>query len=444
MSFIKPKASVESSTKKEPEKTLLALDIGSEFIKCIMATPADFSDSEKPHKLKKSPPSGKLKILGYSKSRQVEGSMSGGRITNIKNVIATAEEAISSLEEQTGLRAKSVVVGLSGELVKSHISTIRYRRDSPNKLITDSELKNFLQKIESRAEAKIRREVSLETDNPEIDLALVNSALVSLSIDGYKINNPVGFRGSELLIEYYTAFAPTISTSAIEKVCIELELDLVAIAVEPFALCRACLGDDVETDFSAILIDIGGGTTDLAVIDSGEICGTASINLAGQSFTRQISEGLGVRPATAEKYKVNLEDESLLSDSLINKTTSALNKALPVWLAGVSVALEDVKNLESLPTDIFLSGGSASLLPLEELLATSDWYSSLPFERRPVVHLLDPVSLPDFIFNTDDQLIDFDASFITALGLLRVAVDTLYSSPEKDNFLTKIQKLLAH
>lgn len=426
-----------SSKESELKSTLLALDIGTEFVKCVLARPAEkFRDSLK---------SGKLEILGFSKARQASGNMSAGSIANIPGVVATCEAALSELEQKTGERAKTVVVGISGELVKGETTTIRYRRDFPNKPISDSELRELLEKIESRAEEKVKLELSLETDTPEVNLSLINSALVSLSIDGYKINNPVGFKGAEVLIEYYTAFAPALAVSAIEKVCVELELDLLAVVVEPFAVCRACLGDEVDVDFSAVLVDIGGGTTDLAVIDSGGICGTKMFNIAGQAFSRQISESLGVRPETAEKYKVSLEDESLLSDTIINKTTGALNRSLSVWLAGVSLALEEFKNVSPLPPDIFLSGGSANLLPLEELLATSDWYANLPFERRPLVHLLDPLSLPDFTFpDSPEDTLALDSSFVTALGLLRVAVDTLLASPEKNSLKAKLSKLLSH
>ena len=434
-----------SSNKTELKSTLLALDIGSEFVKCALATPVNPDKPEKALKFKDTLKSGKLKLLGFSKARQTPGNMSGGAISDIPGVVASCEEALSNLEEKTGERAKTVVVGISGELVKGNTTTIRYRRDTPNKSITEAELKELLEKIEAHTEEKVKTELSLETDNPEVELSLINSALVSLSIDGYKINNPVGFRGGEVLIEYYTAFAPAIAISAIEKVCVELELDLLAVVVEPFAVCRACLGDEVDVDFSAILMDIGGGTTDIAVVDCGGICGTKMFNIAGQAFTRQVSESLGVRLETAEKYKVNLENEDILSDTLINKTTVVLNRSLSVWLAGVALALEDFKNVSPLPSDIFLSGGSSALLPLEEALATSDWYKSLPFERRPLVHLLDPFSLPDFIFPEEKEAeLSLDSSFITSLGLLRVAVDTLLAAPEAKGLKAKLTKLLSH
>lgn len=430
--------SSSSASPKSDVSTFLALDIGTDYVKCVLASPIEKGKHG-------SLSNGKLEVLGFSKAPQRSGNMSGGSIMNISGVVDVCETALSELEEKTGVRAKSVVVGISGELVKGATTTIRYRRDSPKKSISEPELRELLEKIESRAKEKAKKEASPELDSPDADLTLINSALVSLSIDGYKINNPVGFKGSEVLIDYYTAFAPEISVSAIEKVCAELELDLLTVVVEPFAVCRACLGDEVDADFSAILVDIGGGTTDVAVIDDGGICGTKMFNIAGNNFTHGVSEVLGVRPVTAEKYKVNLEDESLLSDTLIGKTTAALNRSLPVWLAGLSLALEEFSNLASLPSDIFLCGGSSRLLPLEELLAASDWFKSLSFNERPLVHLLDPSSLPDFIFPDDpEETVGLDESFVTALGLLRVAVDTVLASPEKGGLKARLAKLLSH
>ena len=433
-----PKLPYHSEVKKESESTdnFLALDIGTEFIKCILAVP---------EKLSKKSSSGKLEILGVSKVRQAPGNMKDGTIKSISGVVDSCESALSELENKTGVRAKQVIIGLSGEQIKGRTSTIRYRRDTPSKNITDAELRELLEKIESRAKSKIKDELSLETDGAEAHPSLINSAVVSISIDGYKVNNPVGFKGSEVLIEYYTAFAPEISVSALEKICAELELDLVAVVAEPFAICRACLGDDVDIDFTGILIDIGSGTTDIAVVDSGDICGTKTFNIAGSSFTKQISDSLNLKPALAEKCKLSLDDDSKLSDSSINKINAALSRSLPVWLAGVSVALEDFKNIEPLPSDIYLCGGSANLLPLEEALATTDWYQDLPFERRPLVHLIDPFSLPDFTFpESFEESGELDLSFVTALGLLRVAVDTVLASPEKTNLRAKLSKLLSH
>ena len=441
MSFLNLPKLPNSSTKSEPNSTLLALDIGSSFIKCILAQPINSSKINNRIKFKKTLSSGKLQILGFTKIPQSLNNMSNGGIVDISAVVDACEKALTDLETKTNARAESVVVGISGELVKSKTSTIRYRRDAPSKPITELELRELLDKIEQRNLNKLKTEISLETDNPNTELSLINSSVVSISIDGYRINNPVGFKGAEVLIEYYTAFAPSVAISAIEKVCAELELDLLTVVVEPFAVARACLGDDIDAELSAIFIDVGANSTSISIVDSGDICGTKMFNIGGFSFTRQIAESLNVASKKAELIKLHLEDDTKLSDTLIAKATAAINRSLSVWQAGVEMALDDFKNIEPLPQDIFLSGGSSQLLPLEETLALSEWYQSLPFVRRPLIHILNPLDLPDFVFTEDTD--KFDASFIVALGLLRVAVDTLLVAPDKSSLREKFSKLLS-
>jgi cell division protein FtsA len=230
-----------------------------------------------------------------------------------------------------------------------------------------------------------------------------------------------------------------IHVSAIEKVCAELNLDLLTVAVEPFAVCRACLGDELDSNFSGVVMDIGGGTTDIAIIDDGGVEGTKMFSIGGRSFTHQIEEALGVDYETAEKYKLDF-DSGKLDDTFKAKVETALSRNLSVWFTGVEVALEEFESVGSLPRNIILCGGGAGLSILQEELATSDWYTSLPFSRRPVINLLDTAGLPNLILGESGKKLDH--SYATALGLLRVGTDTLEGAPEEGGLRAKFAKLL--
>ena len=298
-------------------------------------------------------------------------------------------------------------------------------------------MNDIIKKVQVKSGEVAKKMVALETGNDNIEVRLINSAIVSLTIDGYKVMNPVGFKGSDVAILIYTAFAPLIHVAAIEKVCAELNLDLLAVAVEPFAVCRACLGDDPDSSFSGIVMDMGGGTTDIAVVDDGGVEGTKMFSIGGRSFTHQIAESLGVDFATAEQYKLDY-DTTKLDDHIKAKIETALSRSLSVWLTGIEVALEEFNHLGSLPRSILLCGGGAGLSFIQENLAISNWYTTLPFARRPLIHLIDVSTLPGFVLKD----FELEYSFTTALGLLRVGVDTLAGAPEEGKLRSKLAKLL--
>ena len=105
----------------------------------------------------------------------------------------------------------------------------------------------------------------------------------------------------------------------------------------------------------------------------------------------------------------------------------------------IAQALEDFDVVEVLPNQILLCGGGAGLMSLQETLATEDWYKDLPFSRRPVIHLVDSDDIPGIENKIEQKL---DHSFITALGLLRVAIDTLAGSPDGGGIRSKLAKIL--
>ncbi len=443
------KQAMTTAHKIKPENILLALDIGTEFVKAVIAEKTNDDN---------------LNIIGVGKEHQNMGNMYAGAIADIQAVVSTCEKALSRAEEMAGVVSKTCVVGIAGELIKGNTRTVRYRRKDSNKPITDNEMQQIIQKVQEKAGEQAKQEIALETDNPEVEVRLINSAIVSLSIDGYKVSNPIGFKGSDLMIQFYTAFAPLVHISAIEKVCAELNLDLLAVAVEPFAVCRACLGNELESNFSAIVMDIGGGTTDIAVVDDGGVEGTKMFGIGGRSFTHQIANRTGLDYDTAEAVKLQIGGVSLDQLTLMHrdetvaeaerrneiqtilstperakKINEAISDNIEVWLGGVAVALEDFPLIEALPTKILLCGGGAGLSALQEKLATSDWYNDLPFSRRPLVHLLDDVDIPGIENSTSE---DLDYSLITAFGLLRVAIDTLAGTDEPTGLRAKLAKLL--
>jgi cell division protein FtsA len=401
---------------------LVGLDIGTEYVKALIAhVEGD-----------------QIEIKGVGRARQELGDMHQGAIADIAGVVRNCEAALSEAEEQAGLQAKRCVIGIAGELVKGVTNTIRYRRPQPDRPLDEAEMEFIIEKVQDRAAAKAQKQIALETGNDDVEVKLVNSALVSIHIDGYKISNPIGFQGKDVAVQIYTAFAPMVHIGALERVADELALELIAVAAEPFAVSRSVLGTDTNSSFTAILADVGGGTTDIAVVNDGGVEGTKMFGIGGRSFTNTIASELTIGYEDAEKLKVNIDNEQV-KESVKKDVEKAVDKTLEVWLAGVELALGEFDSVDHLPPRILLCGGGASLKKLVQALEKREWYKDLPFTKRPTVTHIKP---KDVVGITDSSGKASDHTFITAMGLLRVGYDTMIGTTDADSIKEKLNRML--
>lgn len=401
---------------------IVALDIGTEFVKALIAK----VDGDV------------LSIVGVGRARQELSDMHSGAIADIAGVVRNCEDALSEAENKAGLQAKSVVIGIAGELVKGVTNTIRYRRPQPDRPLDTAEMEFIIEKVQERAQGKAQKQIALETGNEEVEVKLVNSALVSIHIDGYKVSNPIGFQGRDVAVQIYTAFAPMVHIGALERVADELSLELLAVAAEPFAVSRSVLGTDASSNFTAILADVGGGTTDIAVVNDGGVEGTKMFGIGGRSFTRTIASEMNLSYSDAEKLKINIGN-SQIKPSVAKEVNAAIDKTLEVWVAGVELALSEFDSVDHLPNRILLCGGGASLAKLVTALQTEDWYKDLPFTKKPSVHYIQPSEVVGITDTTGDVS---DHTFITAMGLLRVGYDTMIGSGDGDTMKEKLNRIL--
>ena len=407
----------------EPDDNyIVALDIGTEFVKALIAQ----VDEEE------------IKIVGVGRAHQELSDMHSGAIADIAGVVRNCETALIEAEEQAEIQAQRVVIGIAGELVKGTTNTIRYRRPQPNRPLDEEEMGFIIDKVQERAQLKAQRQIAQETGNQDVEIKLVNSAIVGIHIDGYKVSNPIGFQGKDVAIQIYTAFAPMVHIGALERVANELSLNLVAVAAEPFAVARSVIGTDASSNFTAILADVGGGTTDIAVVSDGGVEGTKMFGIGGRSFTHRIANDLNLSYKNAEKLKLNLSNDKLKS-TVAKEAMKSIEKTLNVWVSGVELALSEFDDLDHLPNKILLCGGGASLEALPEALEDSDWWKDLPFTKKPTVKHVKPNEVAG-IEDLSDKITDH--TFITAMGLLRVGYDTLSGVEENDSFKDKLNKIL--
>ncbi len=408
--------------KNTHQKHVLALDIGTEFVKALIAVQEGDN----------------LIIVGAGRARQDQGDMHSGAIADIAGVVRHCEAALAEAEDQAGLQATRAVIGIAGELVKGSTDIIKYKRPQPDRALDAAEMEFIIEKVQEKAHDNAQKQIAWETGNDDVEIRLVNSAIVGIHIDGYKISNPIGFQGRDVAIQIYTAFAPMVHIGALERTAGELDLDLLAVAAEPFAVSRSVLGTDASSSFTAILADIGGGTTDIAVVNDGGVEGTRSFGIGGRSFTRTIAADMGLSYQDSEKLKINIDDPDI-KDDVRQAAEAAVDKTLEVWLDGIELALGEFDSVDHLPNRLLLCGGGASLRQLVTALEERDWYKGLPFTRRPEVRYIQP----DQVLGVSDSTGTVrDHTYVTATGLLRVGYDTMINSSGTDKIKDKLNRFL--
>ena len=413
------------SQKVAGDDYIVALDIGTEFVKALIG--------------KINEDDATVEVVGVGRAHQELSDMQAGAISDIASVVQNCDTALSEAEQQAGVSVRRAVIGIAGELVKGTTTTIRVARKDSAKPLDITEMERIIHIVQERAETKAKKQLAVELGGKEVEVRLVNSALVSIEIDGYPVTNPIGFQGKEVVVQLYTAFAPMIHIGALERTAQELDLDLLAVAAEPFGVARAVIGDNPNASLSVILMDVGGGTTDIAVVNDGGVQGTKMFGIGGRAYTRSVEREVGVPFEEAEELKLGLSD-GRTPRSKAPAVEAALKKTLDVWTSGVELALGEFTTLDHLPYRMFLCGGGSSLDMLIDELQDGEWYRQLPFTRRPVVKRIRPEQVAG-ITDTTGKVTDH--TFITAMGLLRVGVDTLqFSGSGSKSIREKIDRML--
>jgi cell division protein FtsA len=227
-------------------------------------------------------------------------------------------------------------------------------------------------------------------------------------------------------------------TNKARKQAIQEQTYTKGVAVSAGFSHTAVLGSDGNSNFTAILADIGGGTTDIAVVNDGGVEGTKMFGIGGRSFTQTIASDMNLSYKDAEKLKVNIDHEQM-KPTVKKDVNEAIDKTLEVWIAGVELALSEFDSVDHLPNRILLCGGGSSLDKLVHVLEGAVWHKDLPFTKKPIVQHINPNEVLGVSDTTGDVS---DHTFITAMGLLRVGYDTLVGSGEGDSIKEKFNRLL--
>jgi cell division protein FtsA len=271
-------------------KILVGLDIGTTKIAVLVGR---YSEN------------GKFEILGTGKSESF--GVKRGVVWNIEKTIDAIKIAVQEAENRSGVNIKVVNVGIAGQ----HIKSMQYRGLKTRQSLDDEISPNDVQSlIDDMYKMKF-------DDGSEIIHVLPQDFRVDNEMG---IKNPIGMSGIRLEGNFHIITGQVTSINNLVKCVKRAGLEISDLTLEPLASAESVLSEE-EKEAGVVLIDIGGGTTDVAIFQDGIIRHTAVIPFGGDIITEDIKEGCSIIKNQAELLKVKF-GSALASENLDNEIVS--------------------------------------------------------------------------------------------------------------------------
>ncbi len=386
---------------------ITAVDIGTTKIVAIVGKKA---------------PNGRLEILGMGQAPST--GVKRGVVLNIDETANSIQQAVSQAEEASGIKFENVYVGIAGQ----HIKSVKNRGIK----YLDTELGEITQQVVDELFNDMKK---LPIEAGEEIIHVIPQSYIVDSESGVK--NPVGMTGRRLEGNFHIVIGQIASAKNIEKCINRVGMRVKKLILEPLASSEAVLTED-EKEAGVVLVDIGGGTTDLAVYYNGTIRHTAVIPFGGNVVTNDIKEGCAILHRYAESLKVQygsaiaeMAPENKVvtipgiggrdSKEISFKSLASIIQArMEEIIDAIAFEIENSGFMEKLGAGIALTGGGALLRNLPQLMKFSTG-----LDVR--------IGLPNRYFNTGSNEKVSQPQFSTSVGLVLKGAryDEFYAKKEK-------------
>ena len=330
----------------DTKKTIAAIDIGTTKIATVAARCSN----------------GKFDVLGFGTA--LSYGIKHGVVRNIEETVRAITASLNKLGESYDANFNEVYVGIAGQYVRTSSNTCRIL---VNGIVSERHLVEL-------------KDMAMNVVRPGTET--IDAILLSYSIDGKEVENPLGMNCEYLFGNFHIITGQTMMVNNIKKCVNNAGLDVRAVFLEPLASAEAVLTDD-EKRRGVALIDIGGGTSDLAVYRDGEIVHTAVIPIGGATVTGDIVDKFGITYEQAENMKclygsavhisgsdVSIEVKTARVNSNIyvsrNEMSELIQARMEEILNAVKFQLETIYP-DSVPAGIVMTGGGSLVANLNQL-----------------------------------------------------------------------------
>jgi cell division protein FtsA len=341
--------------KKNESDIIVGLDVGTTKICVIVAKPKS---------------NGTVDIIGIGKAPS-EG-LHRGIVVNPSKTIESIKAAIADAELNSGAPITSVVVGIAGHHIRCIQTASIIGINNPDRVIQDEDILRLID------QAKL---IPLPSDTKIIDV--VPQEYIIDGKDGI-FETPVGMFGIKLEAKVNVITGLVSSIDDLTKCVTSCDLEIDDIVLEPIASSFAVL-DETEKKVGVAMLDIGGGTTDIAIFKKGVLKYTAGIGIAGSLVTNDIVEALGISEKEAERIKREfgfasvseiLSDDELTVESIKGKIPKKTRKSILARI--IQARMQDIFELSAieiknsqihneLHAGVVITGGGSMIKGTKEL-----------------------------------------------------------------------------
>lgn len=370
----------------------------------------------------------RLEVLGMSKT--TSKGVKRGVVLNIEETVNAIETTVNQVRESSGVQFKDVFVGIAGQHIKSVRNRGYINRDSYEDEITRQDIQKLVEDM-----------YKIPVDVGEEIIHVLPQNFIVDSETGVK--NPVGMSGKRLEANFHIVVGQVASAKNIEKCINRVGLNVKQLILEPLASSEAVLTDD-EKEAGVALVDIGGGTTDIAVYYDDIIRHTAVIPFGGNVVTRDIKEGCSILSRQAESLKVQFgsalgdlaqEDKVVTIPGISGRDPKEISfrslayiiqSRMEEIMDAVMYEIENSGFMDKLSAGIVLTGGGAMLKHLPQLVKFKtglDVRVGFPNEKL-VADTMEEVNQP---------------MFSTSVGLLLKGFEYLKENNQKTGVEEKVE-----
>ncbi len=401
--------------KAQDAKTVFALDIGTRSIIGMLGRVEG----------------GRFHVTAIEKEEHGRRAMLDGQIVEIGQVAAVAKKVIDRLEAKSGIRLSRVCVAAAGRALKSQSAGFSLHFDELR--LADEEV---IGQLEAGAVSEAEKLIAGENAG-QGRFYMVGYTARQYVVDGYPMTNLMDHRGQVFEVDVVATFLPSGVVESLYAVMTRLGLEVSSLTLEPIAALNAAIPGDIRL-LNLVLVDIGAGTSDIAVCREGSVVGYTMATTAGDEVTELLMRTLLVDFNTGERLKMSMgsieplqyPDILGIKHEITGGNLQEVARPAAQRLAK-EIASEIMKLNGGQPSAVFLAGGGSKLLGLPQLVAAELEMS----EARVALagnHFLNSAYSEEYELNDPEYATPLGIGASAALGMINDSyMVTLNGMPAK-------------